>query len=416
MIGVIETTEKISKTVDMLIDFAVEDEDLGKNFENFLIQNEIEIQKQSDLNDVLIGYLLEGKMDNGKTVLNYFEEKNPNANGEVLYSLKNSFVSIFQIKKITKNAYLTQDLASTKDFTLVPLVKTTSLRGIGLFDYIKARVIEFQNNFYLLEIFDCIGSFREFDASVECVMEIIKNPKIALSNNKEKMLEIQNSIQSFHASFLECFNSDEIIISNKELDRVLDDFYKFHQGQLQKVEYKFLSDDYDYKFFEIKEFNNNFLLNALSGFSKSEEEYDVGLYSSPKYGLFVIPFLGTLKQILLNKEVENKEICIKKFLTNDKIPPCLLTKLEEEYGCFVSFINNALDKQYSSMEDVIEDYKQVYKDGLRYSAINVLYNLEIFSKVLGTKKEEETKVVGRNDLCPCGSGKKYKKCCLNKGE
>jgi len=22
--------------------------------------------------------------------------------------------------------------------------------------------------------------------------------------------------------------------------------------------------------------------------------------------------------------------------------------------------------------------------------------------------------VGRNDPCPCGSGKKYKKCCLNK--
>ena len=24
------------------------------------------------------------------------------------------------------------------------------------------------------------------------------------------------------------------------------------------------------------------------------------------------------------------------------------------------------------------------------------------------------KVVGRNDPCPCGSGKKYKKCCINK--
>jgi uncharacterized protein YecA (UPF0149 family) len=23
--------------------------------------------------------------------------------------------------------------------------------------------------------------------------------------------------------------------------------------------------------------------------------------------------------------------------------------------------------------------------------------------------------VGRNDKCPCGSGKKYKKCCMNKG-
>jgi uncharacterized protein len=25
-----------------------------------------------------------------------------------------------------------------------------------------------------------------------------------------------------------------------------------------------------------------------------------------------------------------------------------------------------------------------------------------------------TPKVGRNDPCPCGSGKKYKKCCLNK--
>lgn len=28
----------------------------------------------------------------------------------------------------------------------------------------------------------------------------------------------------------------------------------------------------------------------------------------------------------------------------------------------------------------------------------------------------EYKKIGRNDLCPCGSGKKYKKCCLNTGE
>ena len=29
-------------------------------------------------------------------------------------------------------------------------------------------------------------------------------------------------------------------------------------------------------------------------------------------------------------------------------------------------------------------------------------------KVVISKKNED---VGRNDLCPCGSGKKYKKCC-----
>ena len=32
----------------------------------------------------------------------------------------------------------------------------------------------------------------------------------------------------------------------------------------------------------------------------------------------------------------------------------------------------------------------------------------------GTVKRTKPKI-GRNDPCPCGSGKKYKKCCLYKG-
>jgi uncharacterized protein YecA (UPF0149 family) len=35
------------------------------------------------------------------------------------------------------------------------------------------------------------------------------------------------------------------------------------------------------------------------------------------------------------------------------------------------------------------------------------------SKVTALKKGK-TKKIGRNAPCPCGSGKKYKKCCLNK--
>lgn len=30
------------------------------------------------------------------------------------------------------------------------------------------------------------------------------------------------------------------------------------------------------------------------------------------------------------------------------------------------------------------------------------------------QKTEKSKKIGRNETCPCGSGKKYKKCCLNK--
>ncbi len=37
-------------------------------------------------------------------------------------------------------------------------------------------------------------------------------------------------------------------------------------------------------------------------------------------------------------------------------------------------------------------------------------------KYLGLPYERETKKIGRNEPCPCGSGKKYKKCCLNKAQ
>ena len=33
-----------------------------------------------------------------------------------------------------------------------------------------------------------------------------------------------------------------------------------------------------------------------------------------------------------------------------------------------------------------------------------------------TQKVREHDKIGRNDLCPCGSGKKYKNCCLNSGK
>jgi len=47
-----------------------------------------------------------------------------------------------------------------------------------------------------------------------------------------------------------------------------------------------------------------------------------------------------------------------------------------------------------------------------------LFNNFAFFKMKNLKKTEPIKVmdnskIGRNDKCPCGSGKKYKKCCFN---
>ena len=71
-----------------------------------------------------------------------------------------------------------------------------------------------------------------------------------------------------------------------------------------------------------------------------------------------------------------------------------------------------LEKLYYNMLDAQADW---------------LYNLPAWEEILTADKRKEIKKsynatktvvkdkkVGRNDPCPCGSGKKYKHCCLNK--
>jgi uncharacterized protein len=40
---------------------------------------------------------------------------------------------------------------------------------------------------------------------------------------------------------------------------------------------------------------------------------------------------------------------------------------------------------------------------------------EIMEMIIRREREQAWKTVGRNDPCPCGSGRKYKQCCANKG-
>ena len=245
-----DKVETISKTMDLLIDFIVEDEFLGGEFELYLEKNKIEIRKESQLNDVLIEYLLEGKIQSGIKVIDYFKSQNKGADEKTLEEVKNSFISVFQIKKIYKNAFECKNIVDKKTYTLIPLVKTTHLRGIGLYDFIKARVIQAGNEFYLLEIFETFSELNEYDADLEAIKAVIKNPKIAVLNSNENLLEIKKSVMSFNSSFIECFKKDEIILSNKDLDEVLNNFYLFHTGKIDEVKYNPLDENLNLEFYK----------------------------------------------------------------------------------------------------------------------------------------------------------------------
>jgi len=101
---------------------------------------------------------------------------------------------------------------------------------------------------------------------------------------------------------------------------------------------------------------------------------------------------------------------------------------------FLDGINSSL-KTELSLEEIEEETDielNVDFEKLLYNMYDAkadwLYDLEDWKLVLDNeirneihKKFNESKIfvnadkkVGRNDPCPCGSGKKYKNCCMNK--
>ncbi len=85
---------------------------------------------------------------------------------------------------------------------------------------------------------------------------------------------------------------------------------------------------------------------------------------------------------------------------------------------------DALDENSEIVLNI--DFEKLYKEMVEYKADH-LYNLPQWNDILSEEKRKELYLqqrksktivkgekIGRNDPCPCGSGKKYKQCCGKK--
>lgn len=121
----------------------------------------------------------------------------------------------------------------------------------------------------------------------------------------------------------------------------------------------------------------------------------------------------------------------------DKVISCTVVELADKYGTDIETITGFLDGINDSLKEAnpIETMEEstpikieIDPEKLYYNMVEAkadwLYNLPEWDKILndGRRKEiykEQKKSgtvvkgrkIGRNEACPCGSGKKYKHCC-----
>ncbi len=412
-----------------------------KNIANFIQQNE---EIKADFNEYIqtIGansrnpvplqtacftYILERNLgEDMKSIPELYLENTKGLDKDtkdIVEAINNSISSVFEIKKVTKTGFDLLNIVNERRYMITSLMKMTAFRGIGAGDFIIARIVNIKGDYFLLEISGVLPASRKDDAYRFAVAKIIQNPELVYLDNPDKQKEIEEDVADIYKKFVEFFGTTEIITTNRFADDLIGIFNDYTE-EGTKAEFKELIQEPEhYQFFNVSEFNNsydNFLENSLGGFSSHKETYDVGIIYDEELGLYAIPFYGTFNKILEVKDytkVLNYDACIKYFLQNDKYSANLIRLVASKHKNFMEIVNAVLGKNYT-LEELLKKYKRRYVDNKIISSTTVLYRSNAFSGTLGIIEENEnrpeidtTQKIGRNDPCPCGSGKKYKKCC-----
>ena len=425
----LEDLKIVSDVIKNIVEFVQEDLAVKGDFEEFIKTVGVGQNAVMDFNTAVLNYIFERRLQNKSIIRLYLDRKNKALNvleKEVCESLLNSIQSVFEIKRVLKNGFSLYSVINEKSYETTSLVKMTAFRGVGIGQYVVARITKFRDEVCLLEISGILPSTRREDALRYSIAKLVEMPELAYQDNPEKQAELEADIENFYNKFVEFFGKDEVITTSKFADDVIGAFNEYAElGEKLDVADK-LQEPENLKYFVVDEFNNSygdFLENSLGGFSSHEEIYDVGIVYDRELGLYAVPFYKTFNKIFEvedYKSVEGYAECIKYFLENDKFPANLIKRVAGKYSNFMDRVNEILQSGFT-LDGLLQQYKPQYLEKKIFSPTSVLYKSKAFSNTIGIFEEEEElpempegidfSTVGRNDPCPCGSGKKFKKCC-----
>ena len=328
MATIIDKLNSISEIMGDLINFIQNDKEISEDFDEYLKTIGVKDITPAQANSICIPYIFERNL-NSKSIFDLFLEKTKKTTKYakmIIKGLTSSVSSIFEVKKILKNGFELYNLVNEKTYTVISLVKMTHFRGVGIGQYVIARIFEFEDEYYLLEISNVLAANQKEDAMRYAIAKIIQSPELVYKDNSSKQKEIEKQVKKLYKKFLECFETDELVTTNKMADELIGLFNEFAENDIkvdkEEIESKIQTLE-EHKFFAVNEFNNsyeNFLENSLGGFSSHKETYDVGIIFDEELGLSAIPFYETFCKIFEEKDckkIENYDKCIEHFLLTD---------------------------------------------------------------------------------------------------
>ena len=184
---------------------------------------------------------------------------------------------------VLKNGFELHNLINERIYTVNSLTKMTNLRGICAGQFLVARIINYDNDYYLVEIANVLSETQKGEAYKYAVMKSVQNPELVYKDNPEKEKEIKSNIADMYKKFIKKFDTDEIITSNKHADDIIGSFCDDEVGDLREK----ITPVNEYRYFTVPELQNTynqFMENSVGGFATHNATYDVGIVFDKEKG------------------------------------------------------------------------------------------------------------------------------------
>lgn len=426
---ILNSAGKIIETLNAVVNYAVSVSETANDFKRYFNTDlSVESIKKHGL-----AYIFARNV-NGVSMSEFFLSQHPEfPHADVINALSKSFFSVFKVKKVSSFEAVFENLINEKTYNVCFLSKVADFRKYSD-GFVYARLCKYNDVYFVCEIKGFSGSDKEFEALNYAVSRLIAAPEELYFDNPSKLKEIKKTIAALKPKFLEFFGADEVVTANNNADILIGLFNEWCETSnpdLKKEVSKYINLPANYAFSGTSKFTfnpQNVAGKTLEGFSSDREEYDVAVIFDETAGLFAIPYYGLVSKILSTDDdytsISGYKDCVLNFMKNPKIPFVIFKRIKDKYPDCMKRLSEILGEKMT-LKHINEKFKDKKSPFNSLSPASILYTSRSFSKLMTKqiKKDEisselqDVKIpekIGRNDPCPCGSGKKYKKCCMLK--
>ena len=373
--------------------------------------NPVVIQSDNEFHEFTDNFIYSYRFPDEGTVIDRFVAETSGLSERekaIVLWWKDPVAGIFQVKRILPDGFVAENLINEVEYTIKPTTIPRQLEQIAVPGaFFRAKIIPAGDKEYILSGIQDFLDIPEKEILKRAASLQRENPELAFRDNEERIRRGYELQKRERALFIEYFGGDEVLAEGKKLNEL---WSRFMQFKLEKHD-KPIPEGY-------KPPRLEFPKDLL----KSK---DVGIVFEEATGQHYLINYGLVLDIFRNPDeskIRRYEEEIMIYLEEDSIPPGILRRIYFRHPQNAEFIirkilnrpNFDLQRDFDFLMD---EFKPSFKGRRIYP--QVMPMSERMIKALRPemyKEKEPEREIGRNAPCPCGSGKKYKKCCEKKKE